>query len=80
MPIGPARENPVKNCLPAALSDAELLAIFLRTGTQGLTAVDLARTLLNRFDGLRPFWRLMSAPCVGFAALAWQNCTTQGGA
>jgi len=37
-----------------ALSDAELLAIFLRTGCQGQTAVDLARQLLNEFGGLRP--------------------------
>jgi DNA repair protein RadC len=36
----------------AALSDAELLAIFLRTGTRGQSAVDLARSLLQRFDGL----------------------------
>ena len=33
----------------AALSDAELLAIFLRTGVKGLTAVDLARKLLQHF-------------------------------
>lgn len=37
----------------ATLSDAELLAIFLRTGVVGASAVDLARQLLNRFDGLR---------------------------
>jgi len=37
-----------------ALSDAELLAIFLRTGCQGQTAVDLARQLLNEFGGLKP--------------------------
>jgi len=36
-----------------ALSDAELLAIFLRTGTRGQSAVDLARSLLQRFGGLR---------------------------
>ncbi len=35
------------------LSDAELLAIFLRTGSRGRTAVDLARDLLNEFGGLR---------------------------
>jgi DNA repair protein RadC len=35
----------------AALSDAELLAIFLRVGVRGSSAVDLARTLLQRFDG-----------------------------
>lgn len=36
-----------------ALSDAELLAIFLRTGHQGLDAVALARRLLAAFGGLR---------------------------
>jgi DNA repair protein RadC len=35
----------------AALSDAELLAIFLRVGIKGSSAVDLARALLHRFDG-----------------------------
>lgn len=34
----------------AALSDAELLAIFLRVGVKGLSAVDLARKLLAHFD------------------------------
>ena len=34
-----------------ALSDAELLAIFLRVGVRGKSAVDLARDLLARFDG-----------------------------
>lgn len=34
------------------LSDAELLAIFLRTGVKGLTAVDLARQLLTHFGNL----------------------------
>ncbi len=36
-----------------ALSDAELLAIFLRTGVKGKSAVDLARDLLKEFGGLR---------------------------
>lgn len=34
-----------------ALSDAELLAIYLRVGVRGKSAVDLARDLLQRFDG-----------------------------
>lgn len=34
-----------------ALSDAELLAIYLRVGVRGKSAVDLARDLLKRFDG-----------------------------
>jgi len=36
-----------------ALSDAELLAIFLRTGIKGKTAVDLARDILKDSGGLR---------------------------
>ncbi|MGB1579896.1 MAG: RadC family protein [Nevskiales bacterium] len=53
----PASERPRERLLtvgPQALSDAELLAIFLRTGVTGLSAVDLARQLLDAFGGLRP--------------------------
>lgn len=52
----PELERPREKLLqqgPAALSDAELLAIFIRTGVPGQTAVDVARTLLARFGGLR---------------------------
>ena len=35
-----------------ALSDAELLAILLRVGTQGMSAVDLSRSLLDSYGGL----------------------------
>jgi DNA repair protein RadC len=45
----PALERPREKLLhlgAASLSDAELLAIFLRTGTRGRSAVDLARQLL----------------------------------
>jgi hypothetical protein len=38
---------------PGALTDAELLAIFLRTGTHGKSAVDLARDLLEDFGSLK---------------------------
>ena len=34
------------------LSDAELIAVLLRTGVRGKSAVDLARELLERYDGL----------------------------
>jgi len=53
----PAAERPREKLLssgPGALSDAELLAIFLRTGVAGKSAVDLARELLRDFGGLRP--------------------------
>lgn len=36
-----------------ALSDAELLAIFLRTGVAGINAVELSAQLIQRFGGLR---------------------------
>jgi DNA repair protein RadC len=36
-----------------ALTNAELLAIFLRTGTRGKTALDLAQDLLREFGDLR---------------------------
>lgn len=35
------------------LSDTELLAILLRTGSAGLSAVDLARNLINKMGSLR---------------------------
>lgn len=38
---------------PQALSDAELLAIFLRTGCAGQSAIELARDLLHKFGSLR---------------------------
>lgn len=58
MPITdwPLTERPREKllCLGAsALSDAELLAIFLRTGIKGKTAVDLARDIISHFGGLR---------------------------
>ena len=37
---------------PSSLSDAELLAIFLRTGVKGCHVVDLARQLLTSFGSL----------------------------
>lgn len=52
----PAAERPREKLLshgPTALSDAELLAIFLRTGAPGQTAVELARKLLGEFGSLR---------------------------
>jgi DNA repair protein RadC len=51
----PESERPREKLLArgaSALSDAELLAIFLRTGCVGLSAVDLARQLLQRFGSL----------------------------
>ena len=51
----PEGERPREKLLQqgvASLSDAELLAIFLRMGVVGKSAVDLARDLLTRFGSL----------------------------
>lgn len=50
----PTQERPRERLIAfgeSALSDAELLAIYLRVGTRGKSAVDLARDLLSRHDG-----------------------------
>lgn len=49
----PEHERPRERLLrhgAEALSDAELMAIFLRVGVRGKSAVDLAHELLARFD------------------------------
>jgi DNA repair protein RadC len=51
----PAGERPRERLLAhgaAALSDAELLAVILRTGIPGKSAVELGRELLERFKGV----------------------------
>ena len=51
----PSDERPREKLLAkgeASLSDAELLAIFLRTGTRGKSALDLAREILQELGGL----------------------------
>lgn len=58
---GPSPERPRERLLargPAALSDAELLAVLLRTGVAGRSAVDVGRGLLERFGRLS---RLLTA-------------------
>lgn len=51
----PAAERPRERLLAngaGALSDAELLAVLLRTGLRGKSAVELARDLLEQFGSL----------------------------
>lgn len=52
----PEAERPREKLLsngPGSLGDAELLAIFIRTGLPGKTAIDLARDVLVQAGGLR---------------------------
>jgi len=62
----PADQQPREKLLAhgaGELTDAELLAIFLRTGSPGKSAVDLAQDLLLEFTSLRA---LMQADCATF--------------
>ena len=65
----PEDERPRERLLArgaASLSDAELLAIFLRVGVKGKSAVDLARDLIERFGSLN---RLFTASETEFSAI-----------
>ncbi len=74
----PRPERPREKLLQrgvGALSDAEVLAIFLGTGVPGRSAVDLGRDLLQRHGGLRPLLEaeraeLCAAPGLGDAKYA----------
>ncbi len=64
----PSAERPREKLLEkgaGALSDAELLAIILRHGTLGKSALDLARAVLTHFGSLR---HLIAADCSRFCA------------
>jgi DNA repair protein RadC len=57
----PADERPREKLLArgaTALSDAELLALFLGSGRRGRTAVDVGRDLLGAHGGLKPLLEL----------------------
>jgi len=63
----PAAERPRERLLQLgsqALSDAELLAIVLRTGRRGLSALDLARQLLETHGNLAGVVTASSTPAV----------------
>src|SRR5689334_11553453 len=73
----PPQERPRERLLalgPSSLADAELLAILLRTGVKGKSAVDLARQLLERFGSVSALLEsaadLAETPGLGSAKLA----------
>ena len=60
----PASERPYEKCLqqgPGVLSDAELLAVIMRSGTPKRSALDMARELLARQGKERGLGFLMEA-------------------
>lgn len=74
----PEQDRPREKLLargPSALSDSELLAILLRTGIPGQSAVEMARSLVDRFGGLNgllsaPFEQIMALPGLKQAKVA----------
>lgn len=74
----PESERPRERLLaqgPQALTDAQILAILLRTGGAGQSALDVAHSLLQAFGGIRELgvaapWELCQHPGVGPAKAA----------
>lgn len=74
----PLQERPRERLLalgPQSLADAELVAILLRTGVKGKSAVDVARQLLGRFGSVTALLeagaeRIAETPGLGHAKLA----------
>ena len=67
----PQQERPREKLLKqgaSVLSDAELLAIFLRTGVTGLSAIDLSRELILSYGSLKAL----------FAATESEFCQARG--
>ena len=67
-----------------ALSDAELLAVFLRTGVRGKTALDIARELLSEYGTLKKLLntdpqQLFQKPGLGKAKYAMLKAATELG-
>jgi DNA repair protein RadC len=61
----PLAERPREKLLAQGsqnLSNAELIAIFLRTGVRGKTAVDIARELLNEHGSLKKIFNIIPNP------------------
>lgn len=71
----PKHERPRERLLrhgASSLRDAELLALALRTGTQGHTAIEMGNRLMQQYGGLRglfaaPPQELMTLPGLGAA-------------
>ena len=68
----PQAERPREKLLAhggGALSDAELLAVFLGSGRRGQDAVDVGRVVLAEAGGIKPLLDAARKPCIG--EVAW---------
>lgn len=57
----------------SALTDVELLALFLRTGTRGKDVLTLAKEMLENFGSLYGLLTSNMNNLVAFMELAWRN-------
>ncbi len=82
----PDSEKPYEKCMnygPEYLSDAELLAVFIRTGTKGTTSIELAQQLLagGRRNLLNLYYysckRLMQIPGIGEVKAVQLKCIAE---
>ncbi len=74
----PAGERPRERLMavgPQALSDAELVAIVLRTGKKGMSALDVSRALLIRVRSIRGLARLSPAELTRMEGIGWAKAT-----
>jgi len=72
-----AEERPRERLLAKgveSLSDAELIAIFLRTGVKGRSALDIARELLARFGSVSALFAADARALSGMAGLGNAKC------
>ena len=68
----PGAERPREKLLERgahALSDAELVALLLGSGTRGRSAVELARTLIADFGSLRELLNAEAQRCLAQAGI-----------
>ena len=73
----PAEERPREKLARSgahSLSDAELLAVFLRTGMKGKSAVDLGREMLAEYGGLRQVLNAGQNALAGISGLGPAKC------
>lgn len=66
------RERLIKHG-PQILSDAELLAVFLRVGVSGKSAVDLGRDMIGHFKFLHGLFTATLADFSESTVWGWQN-------
>lgn len=68
----PCSERPRERLLrhgAQALTSAELLAVLLRTGTRGRSAVDMGRRMIEHFGGLRRLLAAESSALLAFPGM-----------